>query len=122
MTWENVDDTFLSEKSCFQNSMIPNMKKERYVWLFTCVYFGKRYSFCTGLPVAGAPPGTLFSLTPPSIPTPQAIWDRSILSHWIEVVHIWTKISRMCVELCAQSVIVSPQVIPGTLSLDKATI
>ena len=31
MTWENVDDTFLSEKSCFQNSMIPNMKKESYV-------------------------------------------------------------------------------------------
>ena len=42
MTWENVDDTFLSEKSCFQNSMILNMKKERYVLLFTCVYFGRQ--------------------------------------------------------------------------------
>lgn len=29
MTWENVDDTFLSEKICFQNSMIPHTKKKK---------------------------------------------------------------------------------------------
>lgn len=89
MTWENVDDKFLSEKSCFQNSMIPNMKKERYVLLFTCVYFGRQIRFCTGLPMAGAPTRyPLFLLPAPSIPTPQAIWGRWILSHWIEVVYI----------------------------------
>ena len=48
-----------------------------------------RYGFCTGLPMAGAPTRyPLFLLPAPSIPTPQAIWGRSILSHWIEVVHI----------------------------------
>lgn len=42
MTWENVDDTFLSEKSCFQNSMIPNMKKKGYFCLFTHVCVGRQ--------------------------------------------------------------------------------
>lgn len=47
------------------------------------------YGFCTGLPMAGAPTRyPLFLRSPPGVPTPQAIWGRSILSHWIEVVHI----------------------------------
>lgn len=59
MTWENVDDTFLSEKSCFQNSMIQNMKK-RYLLLFTRVYIGRQiwllYWLClTRYPLSSSP-------------------------------------------------------------------
>lgn len=42
MTWENVSDTFLNENSCFKNSVIQNMKKERYLLLFTCVCTGRQ--------------------------------------------------------------------------------
>lgn len=36
MTWENVDDTFLNEKSCFKNSMIQNMKKRKICYSHVC--------------------------------------------------------------------------------------
>lgn len=59
MTWENVDDTFLSEKSCFQNSMIPNIKKKkkRYFCFFTCACVGRQTWLLYWQPMA--PPGTL---------------------------------------------------------------
>ena len=92
MTWENVDDTFLSEKSCFQNSMIPNMKKERYLLLFTCVYFGRQiwlpYWIAYGLCHHQVPS---FILTLPSMrPHPHipVSLGRSFLCLWIDVLHI----------------------------------
>lgn len=124
MTWENVEDTFLSEKSCFQNSMIPNMKKERYLLLFTCVCFGRQiwlqYWIAYGLCHHQVPSCIL---TLPSLrahPHIPVSLGRSSLCLWIDVLPTWTKISRMCVEFHAQIVIASTQVIPGTLFLDKA--
>lgn len=72
MTWENVDDTFLSEKSCFQNSMIPNMKrKDMCDYSHVCTLADDTTSVLDCLwPVP--PLGTLFSSSPlPVSPHPR---------------------------------------------------
>lgn len=76
MTGENVSDTFLNENICFKSSMIQNMKKERYLLLFTCVcVLADRSGFCTGLPCHhqyhfSSPPCLAWQ----PILTPQSFW------------------------------------------------
>lgn len=117
MTWENVNDTFLSEKSCFQNSMIQNLKKKAVCYYSHVCTLAGGSGFCIGLPVP--PPGTLFHPHPactrahPHIPIRL---DWSSLCFWIEGLYVLTKISRMRGGVPCPKVIVSPRVIPETLS------
>lgn len=109
MTWENVDDTFLSEKICFQNSMIPHTKKKKkkredicsysYACMLACIS-----GLCVGWPVP--PPGSSFLFALPSLgahPHSPVHVGWSLLCLWTEVPHILTKTGWMCVVLPAQS-------------------